>query len=49
MLMSFFIQDLSNGNDVTTVIANSESWIFVFSYLGLINLNSMLEGKNDYA
>ena len=49
MLMSFFFQDLSNGNAITAVIAGSEPWLFAFACLGLLNLNSMLEGNIDYA
>ena len=38
-----------NGNVVTAVIADSEPWLFTYACLGLINLNSMLEGNIDYA
>ena len=44
----FFFQDLSNGNAVTAIIANSEPWLFPFACLGLINLDSMLEGNIDH-
>ena len=49
MLMSFIFQDLFNGNAITVVIADSESLLFAFACLRLINLNSMLEGNIDYA
>ena len=48
MLVIFF-QNLSNGNAVIAVIADNEPWLFAFAYLGLINLNSMLEANIDYA
>ena len=49
MLMPFFFQDLFNGNVVIAVIADTEPWLFAFACLGLINLDSMLEGNINYA